>query len=104
IDAVGGTALIVLVLVGLRPFERRLQAKRRRVHATLRVKLGTSFEGFESLMLEAGIHVFARRTFEHDTDRVFELELIGASKQFDVLCHPLRALPAVISATTYGWA
>lgn len=98
--AVGTTTLIVVVLVGLRPFERRLQAKRRRVHATLRVKPGTAFDGFDALMRETGIHVFDRRTFEHDSDRVFELELIGASKQFDVLCDRLRTRPDVVSITT----
>src|SRR5579872_1663574 len=31
-DATGATVVIVLILVGLRPFERRLMAKRRRIH------------------------------------------------------------------------
>jgi putative Mg2+ transporter-C (MgtC) family protein len=100
IDATGGTALIMLVLVGLRPFEQRLAAKRRRVRATLRVKPGVSFDEFETLILANGVHVFSRRTFEHDTDRTFELELIGASKQFDILCDRLRTQKDVISITT----
>jgi putative Mg2+ transporter-C (MgtC) family protein len=100
IDATGGTALIMLVLVGLRPFEQRLAAKRRRVRATLRVKPGISFDEFETLILANGVHVFSRRTFEHDTDRTFELELIGATKQFDILCDRLRTQKDVISITT----
>ena len=100
IDATGGTALIMLVLVGLRPFEQRLAAKRRRVRATLRVKPGISFDDFETLILANGVHVFSRRTFEHDTDRTFELELIGATKQFDILCDRLRTQKDVISITT----
>ena len=100
IDATGGTALIMLVLVGLRPFEQRLAAKRRRVRATLRVKPGVSFDDFETLIQSNGVHVFSRRSFEHDTDRTFELELIGASKQFDIVCDRLRAHKDVVSITT----
>jgi putative Mg2+ transporter-C (MgtC) family protein len=100
IDATGGTALIMLVLVGLRPFERRLSAKRRRVRATLRVKPGTSFDEINEVIQENGIHLFSQRTFEHDTDRTFEMELIGATKQLDVLCDRLRGRKDVISITT----
>ncbi|HEY4130138.1 MAG TPA: MgtC/SapB family protein [Gemmatimonadaceae bacterium] len=100
VDALGSTALIMLVLVGLRPVERRLMVKRRRVFATLRVKGGVSFEPYERIILANGIHVYSRRTFEHDSDRSFELELIGATKQFDVMCDLLRAAPDVISMTT----
>ena len=100
VDALGSTALIMLILVGLRPFERKLLAKRRRVHATLRVKPGVSFEGLAPAFDELGVHVFSRRTFEHDTDRTFELELIGATKQFDVLVDRLRANGDVVSVST----
>ena len=88
------------VLVGLRPVERSLLAKRRRVHATLRVKAGISFDPYEKIIQSNGIHVYSRRTFEHDSDRTFELELIGATKQFDVMCDLLRTAPDVISMTT----
>ena len=100
IDATGGTALIMLVLVGLRPFERRLSAKRRRVRATLRVKPGTAFDEINEVIQANGIHLFSQRTFEHDTDRTFEMELIGATKQLDVLCDRLRGRKDVISITT----
>jgi putative Mg2+ transporter-C (MgtC) family protein len=100
VDATGGTALIMLVLVGLRPFERVLATKRRRVRAVLRVKPGITFDQVAGLIQETGIHVFSRRTFEHDSDRTFELELIGATKQLDVLCDRLRARQDVISITT----
>ncbi len=100
VDALGTTILIMLVLIGLRPLERRLLAKRRRVHATLRVKPGMPFETYDELIQGNGVHIFARRTFEHDTDRTFELELIGATKQFDVICDMLRTRKDVISITT----
>lgn len=100
VDAVGSTVLIVVILVGLRPIENRLLAKRRRVHATLRVKPGVGFDAFASLISSRGIHVFSRRTFEHDSDRTFELELIGANSQFDGLTDALRERPDVVSITT----
>jgi uncharacterized membrane protein YhiD involved in acid resistance len=100
IDALGTTALIMLVLIGLRPVEARLLAKRRRVHATLRVKFGCQFDPFEKIITEAGVHVFSRRTFEHTSDRTFELELIGATRQLDVLVDLLRAREDVVSITT----
>ena len=100
VDAIGATALIMVVLVGLRPVDQALLAKRRRVHVTLRVKLGVSFDGIETIIRETGVHVFSRRTYEHDTDRSFELDLIGATKQFDVLVDLLRAREDVVSITT----
>lgn len=100
IDALGATGLIVLVLVGLRPFEQRIAAKRRRLHATLRIKPGIPFEPFDELIRQNGVYLVSRRTFEHDTDRTYELELIGAPKQFNLLTDALRAQKDVVSITT----
>jgi uncharacterized membrane protein YhiD involved in acid resistance len=100
IDACGAAALIIVVLTGLKPLERRLQAQRRHLRATLRVKLGCPFDDFDRIIREQGIHVSERRTFEHDTDRSFELDLIGATKQFDLLVDQLRTNPNVVSVTT----
>ena len=100
IDAAGGTVLIMVVLVGLRPLERKLSAKRRRVRATLRVKPGLDFETFADVIQGNGVHIYSHRSFEHDTDRTFEMELIGATKQLDVLCDRLRGRKDVISITT----
>lgn len=100
VDALGATGLIMLILIGLRPFERRLAAKRRRLRVTLRIKPGVSFGSFEDMIRHHGVHVFSRRSFEHDSDRTYELELIGAAKQFDVLIDALHAEKDVISITT----
>jgi putative Mg2+ transporter-C (MgtC) family protein len=100
VDALGATALIMMILIGLRPVEHRLLAKRRRVHVTLRVQPSCSFDVFEDQIRKHGVHVFARKTFEHDTDRTFELELVGATSQFDTLVDLLRKQPNVISVTS----
>jgi len=100
IDALGGTAFIVLVLVGMRPLERRLLTKRRRIRATLRVRPGVGFAAMEDLMQAQGIHVFSHRTFEHEDDRTFELHLVGATQQFDLMVDTLRRNKDVISIVT----
>lgn len=99
-DATGTAVVIVLILVGLRPVERHLMAKRRHIRATLRVKPGTTFDEFDETIRGSGVHVAFHRTFEHDTDRAFELEVIGATKDLDALCSRLRASKNVISLTT----
>ena len=97
VDAVGSTALIVLVLVGLRPFEQKLLTKRRRAHATIRVKPHITYGAIEKLIQERGLHIAASRVFEHDTDCTFELELIGATAQFAGFAEKLRATSDVVS-------
>ncbi|MEO6878807.1 MAG: hypothetical protein ABI205_10025, partial [Gemmatimonadaceae bacterium] len=61
---------------------------------------GVAFDGIEQTILSHGLHIYNRRTFEHDTDRTFELDLIGATKQFDLLVDLLRAQRDVVSITT----
>ena len=100
IDALGGTALIVLVLVGLRPLEKRLLLKRRRVRATLRVRPGVPFADMEKRIQAQGIHVFSHRTFEHEDDRTFELHVVGATQQLDLMVDSLRRDKDVISIVT----
>jgi putative Mg2+ transporter-C (MgtC) family protein len=99
-EAIGSTAIIMVVLVGLRPVEQKLASKRRRLHATVRVKPGVAYEIVEKIIVAHGVHVYSHRTFEHDTDRTFELDLIGATKQFDVLVDRLRSEKDVVSITT----
>lgn len=100
VDALGGTAFIVIVLVGLRPVESRLLMKRRRIRATLRVKPEVGFAQMEKLIQGQGVHVLSHRTFEHERDRTFELLLIGATQQFDLMVDRLRRDPDVISIST----
>jgi putative Mg2+ transporter-C (MgtC) family protein len=97
--ALGSTALIMIVLVGLRPVEARLLTKRRRVHATIRVKPHVTFGAVEKIITDRGLHVTGSRSFDHDTDRAFELELVGSTNQFDGLAEKLRADANVISVT-----
>lgn len=95
--ALGSTALIMIVLVGLRPVEARLLTKRRRVRATVRVKPSVSFSTVAKIITDRGLHVAGNRSFDHDTDRAFELELVGSTSQLEGLAEKLRADSNVIS-------
>ncbi|MGH7632913.1 MAG: MgtC/SapB family protein, partial [Gemmatimonadaceae bacterium] len=97
IEAVGTTVLITLVLVGLKPAERLLLAKRRTVSATLRVSPGSDYQEFEELFRSTGVHILKHTTFDHPEDRTFELRLVGANKQFDALVDMLHRRGDVVS-------
>jgi putative Mg2+ transporter-C (MgtC) family protein len=99
VEGVGTSVLIVLVLVGLRPVEGRLLNRRRRVHATVRVHRDTRFDAVEPIIRESGLHIIDRRTFEHDSDRAFELELIGRPRQLDLAIDEMRRRQDVISVS-----
>lgn len=97
VESVGTSLLIILVLVGLRPLERGLLHRRRKVSATVRVQRDLRFDAIEDTLRGCGLHIFSRRTFEHESDRAFEVELIGTSKQIDEAVDELRRRPDVIS-------
>jgi len=97
VEGVGTSLLIILVLVGLRPVERKMLLRRRKVSATVRVQRDIRFDMLEDILRNNGLHVLSRRTFEHESDRSFELELIGTSKQIDVVVDELRRRQDVIS-------
>jgi putative Mg2+ transporter-C (MgtC) family protein len=99
VEGLGTSVLIILVLVGLRPVERRLLARRRKVNATIRVHRDCRFDPIEDIVRGLGIHIYSRRTFEHESDRVFELELIGTAKQFDLAIDELRRRQDVVSVS-----
>jgi hypothetical protein len=64
------------------------------------VKPGLDFATFANVIEGNGVHIYSHRSFEHDTDRTFEMELIGATKQLDVVFDRLRGRADVISITT----
>lgn len=97
VEAVGTTAMVTLVLVGLKPVERLILAKRRTVSAVIRVSPSTTFEDLDAAFRSAGVHVLSRATFDHADDRTFELKLVGANKQFDALVDVLNRRGDVIS-------
>jgi len=97
VEGVGTTVLIILVLVGLRPLESRLLLRRRKINATIRVQREVRFDSIEDILRSNGLHIFSRRTYEHESDRAFECQLIGTSKQIDTAIDDLRRRQDVIS-------
>lgn len=99
VEGVGTSVLIILVLVGLRPVERRLLQRRRKVNATVRVNRECRFDFIDDILRISGLHIVSRRTYEHESDRAFELELIGTSKQIDIAIDEMRRRPDVVSVS-----
>jgi putative Mg2+ transporter-C (MgtC) family protein len=99
VEGVGTSVLIILVLVGLRPVERRLLNRRRKVNATIRVQREVRFDVIEDIIRICGLHIVSRRTYEHDSDRAFELELIGTSKQIDLAIDDMRRRQDIVSVS-----
>ena len=99
VEGVGTSVLIILVLVGLRPVERKLLQRRRKVSATVRVQRELRFDVIEDIIRGLGLHIFSRRTYEHESDRAFDLEIIGTSKQIDLMIDELRRRGDVVSVS-----
>jgi uncharacterized membrane protein YhiD involved in acid resistance len=99
VEGIGTSVLIVLVLVGLRPVERSLLLRRRKVSATVRVQRDLRFDTIEDVFRGNGLHIVSRRTYEHESDRAFDLELIGTSKQIDAVIDELRRRQDIISVS-----
>jgi putative Mg2+ transporter-C (MgtC) family protein len=84
VEALGATALVMVVLAGLGRVEYRLLRMHRTHPATVRTKPGTTLEWLKTALFSDGLSVVKAQIFDHDSDRVFELELKGPSRQFDI--------------------
>ena len=99
VEGIGTSMLIILVLVGLRPVERKLLNRRRKVNATIRVQREVRFDVIEDIIRVCGLHIVSRRTYEHDSDRAFEIEVIGTARQIDLAIDDMRRRQDVISVS-----
>ena len=84
VEALGATALVMVVLAGLGRIEYRLLRMQRTHPATVRAKPGVTLEWLKTALFSDGLSVVKAHIFDHDTDRVFELELKGPARQFDI--------------------
>ncbi|HET7632807.1 MAG TPA: MgtC/SapB family protein [Gemmatimonadaceae bacterium] len=83
VSALGGTALVMIVLGGLGGLERRVRRIRRRLSARIKLVPGTAPEGVCDLLEALGVRVVSRQVFDHLHDRTLELRLSGPARQFD---------------------
>lgn len=84
VEALGATALAVLVLAGLGRIEYRLLRMQRTHHVTIRTRPGIDFEWLQTALFSDGLRIEKSEVFDHDHDRVFELLLKGPARQFDI--------------------
>jgi putative Mg2+ transporter-C (MgtC) family protein len=98
-EALATTVLIVLILAGMKPLERKLFASRREGSMSLRLdpKLN-SVESLEKTVSEAGIRV-ARMVVRHEESSALasvDLSLVGASpRRLEALTSALRSIAGV---------
>lgn len=97
VEAIGATLLVAIVLMGLGRVEQWLHSVGRTVNATLRMQPGASLDDLWQVFESYGITVQSKRTFDHTTDRTFELKLRGSAKLFDVVAGELMRHPEVLS-------
>jgi putative Mg2+ transporter-C (MgtC) family protein len=84
VEALGATALVLIVLAGLGRVEYRLLRMQRSHPATVRTKPGVSLEWLKTALFSDGITIVKAQIFDHHDDRVFELELKGPARQFEI--------------------
>lgn len=84
VEALGATALAMLVLAGLGRIEYRLLRMQRSHECTVRTRPGVTLEWLTSALFADGLKVVKVETFDHEDDRVFELVLRGPARQFDI--------------------
>jgi putative Mg2+ transporter-C (MgtC) family protein len=84
IEALGATALVMLVLAGLGRFEYKLLRMHRTLECTVRTKPGVSLDALKTILFSDGLSIVRAQIFDHENDRVFELRLKGPARQFDI--------------------
>jgi putative Mg2+ transporter-C (MgtC) family protein len=84
VEALGATAMVMLVLGGLGRLEYKLLRMTRTLECTIRTKPGVSLEWVKTALFADGLSVEHAKIFDHEGDRVFEMRLKGPARQFDI--------------------
>jgi putative Mg2+ transporter-C (MgtC) family protein len=84
VEALGATALAMLVLAGLGRIEYRLLRVERSHECTIRTKPGIPLDWLKTALFSDGLRIAKVEVFDHEDDRVFELVLKGPARQFDI--------------------
>ena len=101
LEGFGAGIVVVLVLSALGTFEHKLARASRTVPVTLRAAVQCDFAPLQQLIVDAGLRVVNRETFDHPRDRVFELRLRGPARQFEVARDLLIERPDVLDVTLH---
>ena len=84
VEALGATALAMIVLAGLGRVEYKLLRLARSRDCTIRTKPGVKLEWVEATLFADGLRVIKSQTYDHENDRVFELVVRGPARQFEI--------------------
>jgi putative Mg2+ transporter-C (MgtC) family protein len=84
VEALGGTAMVMLVLGGLGRLEYKLLRMHRTLECTIRTKPGVTLEWLKTALFADGLNIENAKIFDHDGDRVFEMKVRGPARQFDI--------------------
>jgi putative Mg2+ transporter-C (MgtC) family protein len=84
VEALGATAIAMLVLAGLGRVEFKLLRMERTHECTVRTRPGVQLEALRTMLFSDGLTIVKAQIFDHDNDRVFELKLKGPARQFDI--------------------
>jgi putative Mg2+ transporter-C (MgtC) family protein len=97
LEAVGSTALVVVVLTALQRVERRIMARHRRLNAVIRARRGAIWNDIEKEIRSTGVSIVSHKAFDHESDVTFEVFLSGPARQFDVITARLLEHAQVLS-------
>ena len=84
VEALGATALVLIVLAGLGRVEYRLLRMQRSHPVTVRTKPGVTLEWLKTALFADGLSIVKAQIFDHPDDRVFEVVLKGPARQFEI--------------------
>jgi putative Mg2+ transporter-C (MgtC) family protein len=84
VEAMGATAIVMLVLAGLGTLEHRLLRAKRSMSATIRTKPGVTLDWLKTVLFTDGLSVTKADIFDHNDDRIFELRVAGPARQFEI--------------------
>ena len=75
---------VMAVLAGLGKVEHRLLRVTRTLECTVRTKPGVTMDWLKTALFSDGLRIVKSEVFDHDDDRVFEMQLRGPARQFDI--------------------
>jgi putative Mg2+ transporter-C (MgtC) family protein len=84
VEGLGATTVVMLVLAGLGKVETKLLRARRAMSATIRTKPGVALEWLRSALFAEGLTIAKADVFDHEGDRIFELQVTGPARQFEI--------------------
>lgn len=96
-EATAAALLVTLVLTALGWLERWILSFRRAVNATLRLRRDAHFEDVTAIFRQSQIEIQTKKVSEEADGLVYQLQLVGPSRQYDRLAEELMHRSEVTS-------